>query len=229
MTTTRLISSAMLRGMPLVFALCAAACIPSFAHKPAMTHQEVPYTSVEGQQWPTKRVALPEIQQLYGMHTSPEVAYVELNPDGAQTLLFVHGLGSYLKFWRYQLDHFAAQGYRVVALDMVGYGKSDKPSSFPYTMTAMADVVRVFMQETDIAKPIVIGHSMGGQTALSLAIRYPSLARGLVLAAPAGFEKFSRKERGWFDKVFSVGVHQERLRGRDLGLDPRPELLSLGG
>jgi len=38
----------------------------------------------------------------------------ELNPQGARTLLFIHGLGSYLKFWRYQLDAFAAQGYRVI-------------------------------------------------------------------------------------------------------------------
>ena len=136
----------------------------------------------------------------------PEVAYVELNPKGQQTVLFIHGLGSYLKFWRYQLDAFAAQGYRVIAVDLPGYGKSDKPSSFPYTMEAMADAVHELAQKLDAGKPILVGHSMGGQTTLSYAIRYPEDLKAAVLTSPAGFEKFSPKEKAWFKRVFSTSL-----------------------
>jgi len=185
-------------------ALMASACAPTFKSKPALTYDQVPYTSTEGNAWEVKKLALPELQETHGVQSTPELAYVELNPDGEQTIIFIHGLGSYLKFWRYQLDHFAAKGYRVLAIDMIGYGRSDKPASFPYTMEAMGDVVKLFIEKTDTYKPILVGHSMGGQTALSFAIRYPEVARGLVLTAPAGFEKFSRREKLWFEKVFTV-------------------------
>lgn len=182
----------------------ASACAPTFVNKGPLTYDEVPYTSVQGEPWEVKSVALPELGALHGVATTPRVAYVELNPEGEQTIIFVHGLGSYLKFWRYQLDYFASKGYRVLAIDMIGYGRSDKPATFPYTMEAMGDVLKLFIEKTDSYKPIVVGHSMGGQTALSFAIRYPDIARGLVLTAPAGFEKFSEKEKLWFESVFTV-------------------------
>ncbi len=184
-----------------LFAL-ATGCVRSYRKDPPLAFADLPYTALDGTPWPTTRVPLPELAATYGMPAVPQIAYVELNPQGKQTLLFIHGLGSYLKFWRYQLDHFAQQGYRVVALDMPGYGKSDKPASFPYTMEAMAEVVKELTAKLGIVKPIVVGHSMGGQTALSLAIRYPDLPAAVVLTSPAGFELFSSREKAWFKKVF---------------------------
>jgi pimeloyl-ACP methyl ester carboxylesterase len=184
-------------------ALAQSACTPSYIDAAPLRFPDVPYTSEAGQPWPEKALVLPRVQALYGLPTPLGVRYVELNPQGAVPLVFVHGLGSYLKFWRYQLDAFAAQGYRVVALDLPGFGKSDKPAGFPYTMEAMAEVVREVSQTLNLDRPVVVGHSMGGQTALSLAIRHPEALRALVLTAPAGFEKFSRRERLWFERVFT--------------------------
>lgn len=170
----------------------------TYADQPALKFRDYDYSGPDGKAWPAQDLALPEIQRMYAMNTAPTVHIVELNPKAKKTLVFVHGLGSYLKFWRYNLDHFAAQGYRVIALDQIGYGKSDKPASFPYTMEAMADVVKAVIDRLEADKPIVIGHSMGGQTALSLAIRYPEAISGLVLASPAGFEAFSEQEERWY-------------------------------
>ena len=153
-----------------------------------------------------KRLPLPRTAAQYGMATVPEVAYVDMpasSPD-AKTVVFIHGLGSYLKFWRSQLDVFHQQGYHVIAVDLPGYGKSDKPGSFPYTMEAMADVVRELVDTQGIDKPILAGHSMGGQTSLSYAIRYPDALSGLVLVSPAGFEKITWKEKAWFERVMST-------------------------
>lgn len=179
-------------------------CVRSYAGDPPLAYADVPYSSTEGRAWPAKTVALPELKALHGVRTTPTVHYVELNPEGAVPIVFIHGLGSYLKFWRAQLDTFAARGYRVIALDMVGYGKSDKPASFPYTMEAMADVVRLVAEKAGADRPILVGHSMGGQTALSYAIRYPEALRALVLTAPAGFETFTPREKAWFRSVMST-------------------------
>ena len=184
-----------------------AGCVQSYRGLPPLPYAEVPYTGPDEQAWTEKKVELPEIATGYAIGAPVRIHYVELNPQGSKgTLVFVHGLGSYLKFWRYQLDHYAAAGWRVLALDMVGYGKSDKPASFPYTMEAMANVVHAFAKQTGADDPVLIGHSMGGQTALSYAIRYPDALRALVLTSPAGFEKFSRREKLWFRDVFTVAL-----------------------
>ncbi|MDY7226366.1 alpha/beta fold hydrolase [Hyalangium rubrum] len=188
----------------LLSATLASGCVRSYKSEPTLPFQEFPYTSTQGQAWPLKRVALPKTAEAYQVATVPEVAYVELNPEGKQTLVFIHGLGSYLKFWRYQLDAFAAQGYRVVAVDLPGYGKSDKLATFPYSMEAMADAVRELVTLLGVEKPVLVGHSMGGMTALSYAIRYPEEPGALVLTAPAGFEKFSWKEKAWLTRAFST-------------------------
>jgi pimeloyl-ACP methyl ester carboxylesterase len=187
--------------------LSSAGCVRSYAGQSPLSFQDLDYTS-EGtkQPWPVKRLALPRTAAQYGMPTVPEVAYVDLpaaSPD-ARTVVFIHGLGSYLKFWRSQLDAFHQQGYHVLAVDLPGYGKSDKPGTFPYTMEAMADVVRELVDTLRVERPILAGHSMGGQTSLSYAIRYPDALSALVLVSPAGFERFSWKEKAWFERVMST-------------------------
>ncbi|MEZ4464010.1 MAG: alpha/beta hydrolase [bacterium] len=163
--------------------------------------QDFPYTSATGDAWPVKRVTLSALNEAYGLPADTAITYVELNPEGKRTLVFIHGLGSYLKFWRAQLDTFAGKGYRVIAVDLPGYGKSSKPATFPYTMVAQADAVRALVQHLGLEKPTLVGHSMGGQIALTYAIRWPAEPGALVLTAPAGFEKFSAREKAWFKSV----------------------------
>ncbi len=183
--------------------LLSLACVTSYSGSAPLEYADIPYTSVDGEAWPTGFLPLPKTAKRHALPKHTSVCYVELEGEG-RPVVFIHGLGSYLKYWRYQLDAFAAAGHRVVAIDMLGYGKSDKPSTFPYTMEAMADVLREAFDALDVRDPILIGHSMGGQTALSYAIRYPKDLSALVLTAPAGFEKFSAKEKAWFRKVMTV-------------------------
>lgn len=201
----------MVTRITLLLAAIALAGCATYADQPGLTFRDFDYSGPDGKAWPARDLALPEIQRMHRMHSPPTVHVVELNPEGERTLVFVHGLGSYLKFWRYNLEHFAAQGYRVIALDQIGYGKSDKPSSFPYTMEAMADVVKAVIDRLEVGKPVVVGHSMGGQTALSLAIRHPDAISGLVLASPAGFEAFSEQEERWYREA----VRTVHIRGSD--------------
>ena len=196
----------MRRAIITALATSLASCVTSYAGDVALDYADIPYASVEGEAWPAAFLPVPEVSERYGLPEHTSICYVELNRSGDRPLVFIHGLGSYLKFWRYQLDALAADGYRVIAIDMLGYGKSDKPAMFPYTMEAMADVVHEVVTALGVDKPVLVGHSMGGQTALSYGIRYPKELGGLVLTAPAGFERFSKKEKAWFRKVFTVGL-----------------------
>lgn len=189
--------------------LCALAgvltgCVPSFRNQPPLAFRDISYSAPDGKPWPEKRIRLPGAQKAFALPEPLEIAFVELNPAGKEPMIFIHGLGSNLKFWRYQLDRFAVAGHRVIALDLPGYGKSDKPASFPYTMESFADVVREVASALAVDHPILVGHSMGGHTALTYAVRWPDEPRALVLTAPAGFEEFSRREKDWFRKVVTV-------------------------
>jgi pimeloyl-ACP methyl ester carboxylesterase len=189
------------------FALCvlllsSAGCVKRYDPLPALSFKDVPYEGFTGVAWPLKSVTLEGAQKRYSLGHAPTLSYVELNPTGTQTVLFLHGLGSSLKFWRSQLEATAAKGYRVIAIDQLGFGKSDKPATFPYSTEAFAENVDEVLGLLQIDSAILVGHSMGGQTALSTALRFPARVKALVLVSPAGFETFSAREQKWFKNVF---------------------------
>jgi pimeloyl-ACP methyl ester carboxylesterase len=117
-----------------------------------------------------------------------DIAYVDSGGAG-QPLVFIHGLSSWTSFWEYQLPAFAGP-YRVLALDLPGYGASARPDA-PYTPPWYADVVSAWLDKVGVEKATIVGHSMGGQIALTLALDHPEKVERLVLSAPAGFEGFN--------------------------------------
>jgi pimeloyl-ACP methyl ester carboxylesterase len=92
----------------------------------------------------------------------------------------------------------------VLAFDQLGYGKSDKPADFPYTMDAMAEVVDEFLEKTGTPSAVLVGNSMGGEVSLATALQFPARVEAMVLVSPAGFERFSKKEKEWFRSAFSA-------------------------
>ena len=92
---------------------------------------------------------------------------------GTPLLLFVHGWTCDHTFFAPQFEYFQ-RAHRVIAVDLRGHGESDKPEQ-EYTMAALADDVRWLCEQIGAAKPVVIGHSMGGLIALVLAARYPDV------------------------------------------------------
>ena len=98
---------------------------------------------------------------------------------GDPPLLFVHGWCCDHTHWRAQLPAFQ-RAHRVVAVDLRGHGKSDKPEQ-DYTLAAFCGDLEWLMQELDVRAPVVIGHSMGGLIALLLAKRKRRDLRAIVL------------------------------------------------
>jgi len=105
--------------------------------------------------------------------------YEEAKGD-KQPILLVHGWCCDHSFFVPQFEHFASKGHRVVAVDLRGHGQSDKPHEL-YTMQLFADDLAFLCGELSLAKPVVVGHSMGGVVTFAFAVRYPELPSAIVM------------------------------------------------
>lgn len=134
-----------------------------------------------------------------------------------QVLVLIHGLGSYAKGWTRNIPELAKH-YRVIAVDLPGYGKSDK-GFYPYTLPFYAQVLTEMLDALKIDKATFVGHSMGGQIAMVTSLLYPERVDKLVLVSPAGFEKFTDGEGAWMKKAMSPEfVHDTAIRNIDTNL-----------
>lgn len=132
----------------------------------------------------------------------PEIAYVDQG-EGPETLVLIHGLASNLGFWRYNIPALA-EHYRVIALDLPGYGRSEKSGEYPYTLSFFAEAIESLIDELDLQDVTLVGHSMGGQIAMLAALTYPDAIDRLVLADPAGIETFDPGEGEWLRNAYTV-------------------------
>lgn len=130
-----------------------------------------------------------------------EIAYAD-EGSGTETIIFIHGLGSYLPAWKKNIEVLKTD-FRCIAIDLPGYGKSSK---LPHdgTMTYYAGIVSQFIEKLDLGKVYIAGHSMGAQIGMVLALYHPEKVKGLILAAPAGFEEFTEGQKQWFRNVMTL-------------------------
>ena len=115
-----------------------------------------------------------------------KVYYKETGPQGAPALLLLHGFGSSLQAW----DDWSLkleQKYRVIRLDLPGFGLTGASPANDYSEEKDLAILTRFADKLGLDKFSVIGHSMGGKMAWSLAAAQPDRVRALVLMAPDGF------------------------------------------
>ena len=145
-----------------------------------------------------------------------EIAYMD-EGQGSETLIFIHGLGSYGPAWKKTIEGLS-KNYRCIAIDLPGYGKSSK-GDYSGTMTFFADAVKEFAEALNLDKIVLAGHSMGGQISIIAALKYPELVSKLVLIAPAGIETFSEGEKDWFRNALTAkGVMLSTLQEIEINL-----------
>ena len=99
-------------------------------------------------------------------------------------LVLLHGNGSMIQdFESSGLVDLAAKNYRVIVFDRPGFGHSDRPRNVVWTPAAQAELINSALQRLGISHAIVCGHSWGASVAVALALKYPKLVQGLVLAS----------------------------------------------
>src|SRR3972149_3351360 len=105
--------------------------------------------------------------------------YYEVYGSG-EPLLLIMGLGANATAWEMQVPDFS-RGYRVIAFDNRGAGRTEKPKE-PYSIAQMADDAADLLDALGLGWSHVYGMSMGGMIAQEMALRHPSRVRALVLA-----------------------------------------------
>jgi pimeloyl-ACP methyl ester carboxylesterase len=103
---------------------------------------------------------------------------------GPETILCVHGLGGTKASFLPTVNALAEQ-YRVVAMDLPGFGESDKPIGAPYDAVWFAESVFATMDALGIESAHVAGNSMGGRVAIEAGLTDRDRIGGLVLLSPA--------------------------------------------
>ncbi|NTU90432.1 MAG: alpha/beta hydrolase [Chlorobiaceae bacterium] len=114
--------------------------------------------------------------------------YIDSGGEGPPMLL-VHGISSSLDFYGPSIP-LLARSFRLLALDLLGFGSSDKPKGAPYSLSLYAELIREFAEKTGAAGngPLyATGHSMGGKYLLATALIHQGLFDKLVLSNTDGF------------------------------------------
>lgn len=100
-------------------------------------------------------------------------------------LLLVHGFGASIGHWRKNIPILAAGGYRVFAIDLLGFGNSDKPA-IAYSLELWQTLLRDFWAEHIQQPTVFIGNSIGALLCLMIVADYPEITLGGILLNSAG-------------------------------------------
>jgi pimeloyl-ACP methyl ester carboxylesterase len=136
-----------------------------------------------------------QYREVEAQRQSLEMAYMDVSPEdaaSAHTVLLLHGKNFSGAYWGRTMEALVEAGYRVVAPDQIGFGKSSKPVDFQYSFHALARHTAALLDDRGVESATVVGHSMGGMVATRFALMYPERAEQLVLVNPIGLEDWKR-------------------------------------
>ena len=109
------------------------------------------------------------------------VHYQEAGQSDAPPMILIHGFASSNLVWSKVLLELAADGFRVIAPDLLGYGYSGKPRELDYTIASQSRMIVGLLQQLRIGRAVIVGSSYGGAVAATIALDHPELVEKLVL------------------------------------------------
>ncbi len=118
------------------------------------------------------------------------VHYLAEGPADGPAIVLVHGLGGSAEEWQNLAPRLTKAGFRVYLLDLPGFGRSEKPADFSYSVSDQAEVVVGLLDALGLKQVNLGGTSMGGWIAQIVASRHPERVRRLILFDAVGlYEK----------------------------------------
>ena len=135
--------------------------------------------------------------------------YYEMHGEG-EPIIFVHGWMDDCSAWNSQIDFFAKK-YNVIAYDHRGHGRSDKPEG-GYSIRTLSKDLHALIKELKLEKVTLVGHSMGGMTALLFTLDHPDIVSKLVLVGTTAKMTFSFRFVLWV--MLHIFSYDSFVRGK---------------
>lgn len=130
-------------------------------------------------------------------------------------IVLIHGFGASIGHWRKNIPVLAQAGYRVYALDLLGFGGSDKPA-VGYSLELWQDLLQDFWQDHIQTPAVFVGNSIGALLTLMMLTNHPELARaGVLLNAAGGLNH--RPEELSFPLRFVMGSFTRLVNAQIIG------------
>ena len=109
----------------------------------------------------------------------------DVHGEGDRVLVLVHGLLMNRRMYDRLAPEMAFRGNRVITVDLLGHGESDKPADMRiYSMSSFADQLAALIDHLELSAPVVGGTSLGANVALELAVHHPERAGALFIEMP---------------------------------------------
>jgi pimeloyl-ACP methyl ester carboxylesterase len=123
------------------------------------------------------------------------MAYMDVKPKtpSGRIVVLLHGKNYVAATWQLTITVLSDAGYRVIAPDQIGFGKSTKPAHYQYTFQQLAGNTHALLASLGISRVTVVGHSTGGMLGVRYALMYPDGIDRLALVDPIGLEDWKAK------------------------------------
>jgi len=145
------------------------------------------------------------------------VHYLASGPENGPPVVLVHGLGSRAEDWSNLVPYLTRAGFRVYTPDLPGYGRSEKPSNFSYSVRDEATLIVGFLDALGLKQVDLGGWSMGAWIVQLIAAEHPERVKRLMLFDAVGLDI----RPTWNTNLFTPGSLAE-LDQLDALLMPRP-------
>ena len=145
------------------------------------------------------------------------IHYYTLGPESGPPVVLVHGLGGRAEDWEKLAPYLSKAGYRVYLPDLPGFGQSERPANFSYSVADQSKVVVGFFDALGLRQVDLGGWSMGGWIVQLVAVNHPDRVRRLVLFDSAGLNV-----RPDWDTALFTPISPAQIEKLDKLLTPHP-------
>ncbi len=118
------------------------------------------------------------------------MAYMDVAPatPNGRVVVLLHGKNFCAATWEGTIRALTDRGFRVIAIDQIGFCKSTKPEGYQFSFQQLAANTHALLASLGVEKAILLGHSTGGMLAIRYALMYPQAVERLALVDPVGLE-----------------------------------------